>query len=129
MVSGFLSCFELKLTLAELGSATGSLEAVLLTLFHTRISGQVSGGFQDRSEIGVNLKKRSCDAVTDCACLAGKTAALDIYKHIELVSAVRCNQGLTNNNLQSLKTEILVDVSLIDGNLAGSRHQIYSGYR
>ena len=29
MVSGFLSCFELKSALAELGSATGSLEAVL----------------------------------------------------------------------------------------------------
>ena len=27
MVSGFLSCFELKLALAELRSATGSLEA------------------------------------------------------------------------------------------------------
>ena len=29
MVSGFLSCFELKLALAELRRATGSLEAVL----------------------------------------------------------------------------------------------------
>lgn len=29
MVSGFLSCFELKSALAELGGATSSLEAVL----------------------------------------------------------------------------------------------------
>ena len=30
MVSGFLSCFELKLSLAELRSATGCLETVLI---------------------------------------------------------------------------------------------------
>ena len=37
MVSGFLSCFELKSALAELRSAAGSLEAVL-NLSFTRFS-------------------------------------------------------------------------------------------
>ena len=56
MVSGFLSCFELKLALAELRRATGSLEAVLLTLFHSRVTCQESCALQYRSVISVCLQ-------------------------------------------------------------------------
>ena len=83
MVSGFLSCFELKLSLAELRSATGCLEAVLLSFFHTRVAGQVSGLLQNASELRIRLKQSSCNAVSDGACLSGISAALYIDKDIK----------------------------------------------
>lgn len=99
MVSGFLSCFELKLALAELRRATGSLEAVFLTLFHSRITCQESCFLKHRSVIIVCFQKCSCDTVTDCSCLSCVTAAFYVYDYIEFTFGLCCNQRLTNNNL------------------------------
>ena len=57
MVSGFLSCFELKSALAELRSTTGGFEAVLLTLLHTRIAGQEASLLQHRTVLVALLQQ------------------------------------------------------------------------
>ena len=114
------------LSLGELRSATGSLEAVLLTLFHSRVTCQESCALKYRSVISVSLKKSSCDTVTDRACLSCVTAAFYVYEYVEFVCCACRNERLANDNFQSLKSEILVDVSFIDRDLARSRYKVYS---
>ena len=63
------------LSLAELGSATGCLEAVLLSLLHSRVAGKEAGGLESGTVSCVYLEEGARDAVTDSACLTGKTAA------------------------------------------------------
>ena len=79
MVSGFLSCFETVLALAELRRATGGLEAVFLSLLHSRISGQESGLLQHGSVVRICMQQSSGDSMTDGACLSGETAAVNVY--------------------------------------------------
>ena len=104
MVSGFLSCFELKLALAELRRATGSLEAVLLSLFHSRVTSQVTCFFQNRSEISICMKQSSCDTMTDGACLSCISASANIYQNVKFILGFCRCQRLTNDNLQSLQS-------------------------
>lgn len=126
MVSGFLSCFETVLSLAELRRTTGGFEAVLLTLFHSRVTSQVTCTLKNRSVISVSLKKCSCDTVADRSCLSCVTAAFHIYKYVKFICCACCHERLAYNNFQSLKSEILVDVSFIDRDLARSRYKVYS---
>lgn len=99
MVSGFLSCFELKLALAELRRATGSLEAVLLSLFHSRITSQVSCFLQNWSVVSVCLKQCTCDSVTDCTSLSCVTAAVYVYDYVKFITCLCSYQRLTNDYL------------------------------
>ena len=61
--------------------------------------------------------------------LTCEAAATYIYKYIELINCLGCYERLTNNHFQGLKTKVLVDVSFIDSNLAGSRYKVYSSDR
>ena len=62
-------------------------------------------------------------------CLACKTTTTYVYKYIELINSLGCYERLTYNYFQGLKTKVLVDVSFIDCNLAGSRYKVYSSDR
>ena len=77
MVSGFLSCFELKSALAELRSAACSLEAVLLALLHTRVAGEEAGGLQGGAVLLVGQQQSAGHTVTDGACLLYTSDAAD----------------------------------------------------
>ena len=68
-----------KSALAELGSATSSLEAVLLTFFHTWVTCQVASCLKSRSVLSVCLKKRSCNAMSDSSGLSCVSAAVNVY--------------------------------------------------
>ena len=48
-------------------------------------------------------------------------------ENVKLICCVCSNQRLTNNNLQGLISEIVVDVSLIDCDLARTGHKINPG--
>ena len=76
MVSGFLSCFELKSALAELRSTTGGFEAVFFTLLHARVTGKETSLFDGGLELLVCLYQRAGNAMADGARLAGKPAAV-----------------------------------------------------
>ena len=116
------------LTFGELRSSTSCFETVFLTLFHSRVTSQESCALEHRSVISVCLKECSCDTVTDRSSLSCVTAAFYVYDHIEFVCCACSHERLANNNFQCLKSEILVDVSFIDCNLACSRYKIYSCY-
>lgn len=108
------------LSLAELRRAACGLKAVLLTLLHAGISGQIACCLEHRSVLGVSLEQGTGDAVTDGSGLAGVTAALDINLDVELIQSLGCAERLANDNLKGLKTEVLVDICLVDRDLAGA---------
>ena len=66
--------------------------------------------------------------MADCSCLSCVTAAAYVNDHVELVCCLCSHERLANNNLQSLKSEILVNVSFIDRDLTCSRYKINSCY-
>ena len=109
----------------------GALRAALRPYFflsfilgsRVRIAGLLEGG-----SVGfVSLEQRSGKAVSDCACLAGKAAALDRCDNIELALCAGGAVGLVDNQLQRFKTEIVVDIASIDGNNAGAGNNADSG--
>ena len=113
-LSGSVISIVRRLTLGELGSATGCLEAVLLSFLHSGVAGQEAGGLQGAAELGVQGQQGTGDAVTDSAGLAGNAAASHIDNHIHSVNHTGGNQGLTDNELQGVQAKVLVDVAAID---------------
>ena len=125
----FLALLSCRLSLAELRSATSGFEAVLLTFFHSRVTSQVSSFFQNWSVLSVCLQQGTSDTVTDSSSLSGKSTTVNVYQNVKFFCIVCCCQWLTNNNFQSLQSEVLVDVSFIDCDLTSSWYQVYSGDR
>ena len=64
--------------------------------------------------------------MTDSSCLSCISTTTYINDYIELVSCLCSHERLANNNFQSLKSEILINVSLINSNFSCSRYKIYS---
>ena len=124
---GFSHICRSRLSLRELRSATSGFEAVLLSLLHTRVSGEETSGLQSRSVLCICLEQCTGDAVADSASLSGHTAALDVDQNIKLICILRQHERLANDGLQSLKSEVIIDVSLIDRDLAGSRYKVNTG--
>ncbi len=67
--------------------------------------------------------------MSDRTSLSGVSAALNVNHDIELAVGLGSNQRLTNDNLQGLKSKILIEGSLINSNVTGSGYQINSCYR
>ena len=126
MVSGFLSCFELKLSLAELRSATSGLEAVLLTLFHSWVAGQQTCFFEQWAHFIAVLQQSTGDTVTDRTSLTGNAAAANGADNVKFTSSVGNFKWLTNDQFEGIQTEVLVNVSVVDGNFTGTWVQSYS---
>ena len=74
------------------------------------------------------LQQGAGDAVTDGAGLAGNAAAGDGANDIKLAQGIGEGHGLTDDQLQSLKAEIIVDVSAVNGDLAGAGVQTNAGH-
>ena len=114
-------CLQLcESALAELRSTTCGFEAVLFTLFHSRVAGQEACSLQGSAEVLIQEKESSCNAVTDSAGLAGNAAACNLCFNINLAQGTGGNQGLTNDELKGFKAEVIVNVSAIDGDHAGT---------
>ena len=58
--------------------------------------------------------------MTDSAGLAGNAAAGDGSHDVHLLHVTSGNQGLTNQQLQGLQAEVIVDVAAVDGDGAGA---------
>ena len=117
-----------RLSLAELGSASCCLETVLLSFLHSGVSGEEAGCLEHGTEVlGVVLEKRSGDAVADGACLTGYAAAGDVANYVEAIGKSCQLEGLTNDQLKGVESEIIVDLSVVDDNLACTLLKSYSG--
>jgi len=109
-----------KLSLRELRCTTGAFETVFLSLFHSRVTGQEAGLLEFRTKVRIIDEKGAGNAVADGAGLAGETAALDASDNVDLLGSAGELEGLTDDDLQGLKTEVVVNVSVVDGDLAGA---------
>ena len=58
--------------------------------------------------------------MTDSACLTGNTAASNSNNNVNLANHIAGNQGLTDDQLQGLQTEVIVDIAAIDGDSTGA---------
>ena len=122
--------FHISLALAELRSTTCSLETVLLAFLHSGVAGQETGSLQSGAVALVNEEESAGNAVTDSAGLAGNAAACDGALDVNLIGEANGDQGLTNDELQGVKAEIIVDVTAVDGDNAGAAgNEVNSGDR
>ena len=126
MVPGFLGILKSRSALAELGSTTGCFETVLLTFLHTRIAGEEASLLQGSTQFRISLAQGTRDAVTNCAGLTGHTTAADIHQHVERGRAGQ-RQGLTNGHLEGLQTEVVINITLVDGHFAITGDQADAG--
>ena len=67
--------------------------------------------------------------MTDCAGLTGDSAAADAADNIELLSCACECERLTDDELEGLKTEIVINVSIIDYDFACTGIKTNSGNR
>ena len=109
-----------KSALAELGSTTCSLQTVLLTLLHTRIAGQEAGLLQNGTVLIALLQQGAAQAVTDRTSLTGNTAAGNADDDIVLALQAQQDQRRTDDQLQGLQAEVVVDITIVDGDLASA---------
>ena len=116
----FLALLSCRLSLAELRCATSGFEAVLLTLLHTRIAGEEASGLQGGAELLIGQQQGAGHTVTDSAGLTGDAAAGDGGNDVHLAQLLGGSQGLTDQQLQGLQTEVLVDVTAVDGDRTGA---------
>ena len=115
------SLFEVKkLSLRELRRAASCLQAVLLSFLHSRVAGQETCSLERGAKLGVDAQQCACNAVTDGACLTGDAAAFDGADQVDLAQKVSGSQRLTDDHLQGIETEIIVDIATVDGNGAGA---------
>ena len=108
------------LSLGELRCTAGAFETVFLSFLHSRVAGQEASLLEHRTKGFVILQKRSCKTVTDRAGLTGHAAAGDAADDVELVVQFGHVEGLTNDELQRVETEVIVDISVVDRDLAGA---------
>ena len=109
-----------RLSLGELGSPAGGLETVLLALLHSGVAGEEAGLLQDGAVVLAGQQQGAGDAVAQSARLTADAAALDGGNDVHLALAGGGHQGLTDDHLQSLQTEILVNIAAVDGDGAGA---------
>ena len=109
-----------RLALGELGSATCGLQTVLLSFLHSGVAGHETGSLQRSAVLGVQQNQSTGDAVTDSAGLAGNAATCDGDNDVNLAHQVGGDQGLTDDQLQGLQTEVIVDVAAIDDDGTGA---------
>ena len=109
-----------RLSLGELGSAAGGFEAVLLSFLHSGVAGQEAGGLEGCAVLCVDAEECAGNAMTDSAGLAGNAAALDGADDVDLADGVGADQGLTDDELQGIETEVVVDVTAVDDDGAGA---------
>ena len=121
------SYLHISLSLGELRCATGTFETVFLSFLHSRVSGQEACLLESRTERLIVLEESSGKTVTDGTGLAGNATALDADDDVELLGEAEQLEGLTDDDLQGLKTEVIVDVSFVDGDLTGTRINANAG--
>ena len=117
-----------RLTLAELRSATCGFETVLLPLLHSGVTGQETCLLEGCAIFcGINVEKSTGNAVTDCACLSGVAAAVNIDDDIELAESVGKHEGSANDHLEGFIAEIFFEIPLVDFDNAGAGNETNAG--
>ena len=127
MTDGSVLPMRACLSLGELGRTSRRFETVLLSFLPSRVSREETGLLEKGTVAVVREEKRAGNAVTDRAGLAGDAAAVHVRHDVELANRVRNAEGLVDDELQGLETEVIVNVAVVDGDLAGTGIQSDAG--
>ena len=65
--------------------------------------------------------------MTDCACLSGVAAAVNIDDNIELAESVGKHEGSANDHLEGFIAEIFFEIPLVDFDNAGAGNETNAG--
>ena len=102
------------LTFRELRCATSGFETVFLSFLHSRVTSEKACFCEERFVRCVCEEQRSCNAVTDSACLTGDAAAFSRAYDVEFAFRACYAERLIYDELQCFKTEVFVDVTSVD---------------
>ena len=120
---------RLKLSLAELRSLTSLLQAVLLSFLHARIACKETVLLQDCLIFACD-NERARNTMTDCAGLSRVATAANVDYYVVLGECVGSVQRLTNDVFQRVETEVIVDITLVDGDCSiATRDESYASDR
>ena len=114
-----------RLTLGELGCATCSLEAVLFALLHPGVTSEEASLLEGATQLGISDDEGTGDTVTDRTGLTGGAAAVYVYAYIVLAEGVSEYEGSANDHLQGLKTEVVFDIPVVDGDVTGGCQHLH----
>ena len=115
-----------NLSLGELGSTTSCFETVLLSFLHSGVSGEESC-LLEKGAVGIVSEKECAGyTVADCACLTGDTAAVYVSNDVVLADSVCNAEGLVDDELEGFEAEVIVYVTAVDGDLAGTGINSYA---
>ena len=67
--------------------------------------------------------------MANSACLTGNAAACNAADNIILIGSAGENERLTNDELECFKTEVIVNISVVNGNLSGTCIKTNTGNR
>jgi len=109
---------RMRLSLGELACATSCLETVLLSFLHSGVSCEETCLLEERTVCVVSEEESSGNAVADCACLTGDTTTVNVSNDVKLTCCVCYAEGLVDDELECFKTEVIVNVTIVDCDLA-----------
>src|SRR6184192_1713472 len=111
-----------RLALGELEAGARATLTVLLALDDARVTRDVPGLLEGRTERGVDLHQRARDAQTNRFGLAREPAARDV--DVDVVAAQRLGEleRLAQDHLGRRASEVVIHVALVDGDLARAGH-------
>ena len=89
-------------------------------ILHTRIAAQEACSLQSSAVVGVSLQQSASETMTDSAGLTGDTAACNVGDDVELTGGAGNAEGLVDDELQGLETEVIVDGTAVDGDLTAA---------
>lgn len=120
---------EGELTLGELEALACTGLSGLLALLHPRITAHEALLLEATSQLAVDLDKSTGDGETDGTGLADEAATGGVDAQIILALQIRKLQGQEKGVLQAESGEILLERTLVDGDLAGAFTHLQARYR
>ena len=118
-----------RLSLGELRSTSCALESVLLSFLHSGVTSKETSLLKSGLVGLVSGKKSTSNAVTDRTCLTGEAATVYVSNDVELAFSLGNAEGLVYDELEGLKTKVIVNVSAVDGDSTGTGVETNSCYR
>src|SRR3954454_11087316 len=107
-----------KSALAELRALTGLLETGLAPLLDPGVAGEKAAALEVATELGVDLGQGAGDAVADRPGLAADAAAVDADADVDVALVTGDHKRLLDHRLVQRPREELLEVALVDFDLA-----------
>src|SRR5690625_572942 len=107
-----------KLPFGELGCLTGLLETVFLPLLHTRITGQESGPFHDRTVFWIGLGQCPGNSVSNCAGLTTQAPSSNVNQNVKASFGLRFTQGHPYLHFKDGSTKIFGNVFAVNNDVS-----------